>query len=84
MLSAAQWGQINTILVSIKQTKKMWGGMIVVFAGDYSQLPPVMAKKVYINYPNLKDEEINGIRCFNSIEKVIVLDQGMRFTDNKY
>ena len=36
MLSAAQWGQINTILIALKQTKEMWGGMIVVFAGDYS------------------------------------------------
>ena len=48
--------------------------MIVLFAGDYSQLPPVMAKKVYINYPNLKDDEIQGIMNFNSIKNIIVLD----------
>ena len=46
MLSAAQWGQVKDALGKFKNSKKQWGGMIVIFAGDYSQLPPVMAKKV--------------------------------------
>ena len=55
--------------------------MIVLFARDYSHLPPVMAKKVYVDYTNLKEEEINGIRNFNTIEKVIILNKGKRFKD---
>ena len=43
-----------------------------------------MAKKVYINYPNLKDDEIDGIFNFNSIQQVIVLDQAKRFSDPSY
>nr|VFK67772.1 MAG: hypothetical protein BECKUNK1418G_GA0071005_11632 [Candidatus Kentron sp. UNK] len=43
-----------------------------------------MSKKVYVNYPNLKDEEINGMRNFNTIDHVIMLNRAKRFTDLTY
>ena len=39
------------------------------------------AKNFYVDYINLKEEEINGIRSFNTIEKVIILNKDKRFND---
>ena len=41
MLHRNQLDMVNTVLKALKKSKKAFGGMQVIFAGDFFQLPPV-------------------------------------------
>ena len=55
-----------------------FGGLNILFCGDFGQLPPVAATALYSTLPSENEEVLAGLRAYKAIEQTIVLTQIMR------
>ena len=76
--------KISEALNDAKENQSPFGGMNIVFAGDFSQLPPVGDTRLFsqINTHDVKtrrgQESIFGKLLWLSVKTVVILDQVMR------
>lgn len=94
MIGLRMINTINKQLMLAKSTDKLFGGINVLFCGDFFQLPPVNAKALYERTLNEKNEKINfvtdtyntevdaGRLLWLSLTHCIILDQQMRQKDD--
>ncbi len=82
MLGRRNLGAHNVFLRKAKEDKRKFGGIILVFCGDFFQIPPVNAESVYQNPANSK-RKLNDMdyECYNiwrSITNVVIQKENMR------
>ena len=81
--------KISQALNDAKENQSPFGGMNVVFAGDFSQLPPVGDARLFsqINTHDIKtrrgQDNVLGKLLWLSVQTVVILDQIMRQTGEK-
>jgi len=81
--------KISEALNDAKENQSPFGGINIVFAGDFSQLPPVGDTRLFsqINTHNVKtrqgQESIFGKLLWLSVKTVVILDQVMRQSGEK-
>lgn len=77
---------VHNALVSATGSTDLFGGMSVIFAGDFSQLPPVLDTKLYthLNHKKLRADTRAGQKMmfgkllWHSIGTVVILTEQMR------
>ena len=66
-------------LRQIMDCNRRFGGMSIIFSGDFAQLPPVSKSKiVYIDYPQESTVEKDGKVLYNFIDYAIIPDKIQR------
>ena len=70
--------QIHEALVDAKGCTEPFGGMSVIFAGDFAQLPPVSQTKLFSRAKSAKETTVFGQLLWRSITTVVMLTQQMR------
>ena len=70
--------QIHEGLVVAKGRTEPFGGMSVIFAGDFAQLPPVSQVKLFSRARSAKEATIFGLLLWRSVSTVIILTEQMR------
>jgi hypothetical protein len=80
--------QVNSALMSAKDNSSFLGGIHILFCGDFFQLPPVLAKPLYMKSDQelkiigkLSQNEIkkvNGRLLWKQLTYVIFLNEQMR------
>ncbi len=91
MLSRRNLGALSVFLQKVKDNEEEdYGGVIMVFSGDFFQIPPVSAFSVYQSPSGFHSKgklhplEELGYRLWNSIENVVILKESMRHTDTSF
>ena len=77
---------VHNALVSATGSTELFGGMSVIFAGDFAQLPPVLDTKLYthLNYEKLhadtpaRQKTTFGKLLWRSVGTVVILTEQMR------
>ena len=70
--------QIHEALVEAKGCTEPFGGISVIFAGDFAQLPPVGQTKLFTWTKSAKESTIFGQLLWRSVTTVVMLTQQMR------
>jgi hypothetical protein len=70
--------QIHRALVDAKGCTDPFGGVNVIFAGDFAQLPPVGQTKLFTRTGSTKEAIVFGQLLWRSITTVVMLTQQMR------
>jgi hypothetical protein len=70
--------QIHEALVDAKGRTEPFGGVNVIFAGDFAQLPPVSQTKLFSQAKSAKETTVFGQLLWRSIETVVMLTEQMR------
>ena len=70
--------QIHEALVEAKGCTEPFGGVSVIFAGDFAQLPPVGQTKLFSRTKSRKEAIIFGQLLWRSVTTVVMLTQQMR------
>jgi hypothetical protein len=70
--------QIHEVLVDAKGCTEPFGGINVIFAGDFAQLPPVGQTKLFSRVKLSKEPIIFGQLLWRSITTVVMLTEQMR------
>ena len=70
--------QIHESLVDAKGRTEPFGGVSVIFAGDFAQLPPVSQTKLFSRTKSVKETTIFGQLLWRSITTVVMLTEQMR------
>lgn len=70
--------QIHEALVDAKGCTEPFGGVSVIFAGDFAQLPPVNQTKLFSRTKSGKESTIFGQLLWRSITTVVILTEQMR------
>lgn len=85
MVSLPLMYQINEALQLAKESSRPFGGVNVLFAGDFSQLPPVAQSTLYKNIngsyltgTTRGQRELYGKLLWYSVDKVVLLDHPER------
>lgn len=78
MLDAQTLDNVNTVLKGIKDPTKAFGGVQIIFVGDFFQLPPVTRQGEYKNYAFVSKswKEARPLTCY--------LEEQFRQTDEKF
>lgn len=81
--------QISEALVSVKGNTNAFGGMNIIFAGDFAQLPPVGQKKLFSQVDTNRkatargQENLFGKLLWLSVKTVFILTEVMRQTGSR-
>jgi len=78
MIGCALLLQIHEALVDAKGCTEPFGGVNVIFAGDFAQLPPVSQTKLFSRVKSAKETTIFGQLLWRSVTTVVMLTQQMR------
>lgn len=70
--------QIHEALVDAKGCTDPFGGISVIFAGDFAQLPPVNQTKLFSRAKSAKESTVFGLLLWRSVTTVVVLTEQMR------
>ena len=70
--------QIHEALVDAKGCTEPFGGVSVIFAGDFAQLPPVGQTKLFSRTKSTKEAIVFGQLLWRSVTTVVMLTQQMR------
>ena len=70
--------QIHEALVDAKGCTEPFGGVSVILAGDFAQLPPVNQTKLFTRAKSAKETTIFGQLLWRSITTVVILTEQMR------
>ena len=70
--------QIHRALVDAKGCTEPFGGISIIFAGDFTQLPPVGQTKLFSRVKSSKEPTIFGQLLWRSITTVVMLTEQMR------
>lgn len=70
--------QIHDALVDAKGCTEPFGGMSIIFAGDFAQLPPVNQTKLFSRARNANEATIFGLLLWRSVSTVVILCEQMR------
>ena len=70
--------QIHAALVEARGCTDPFGGMSLIFAGDFAQLPPVGQTKLFTRTKSMKEAIVFGQLLWRSITTVVMLTQQMR------
>lgn len=65
--------QIHEALVDAKGCTEPFGGVNVIFAGDFAQLPPVSQTKLFSQAKSTKEAMVFGQLLWRSITMVVML-----------
>lgn len=64
MLTGDTLSMVDTVCREIKQSPKPFGGIQVIFAGDFFQLPPVVSAPSLFAFDSPSWKELNPIVCY--------------------
>ncbi len=83
MVGAKLLVQVSTALCLAKEDKMVFGGINIIFAGDFVQLPPVMDNKLFSQIDNRSGSNsalkvVQGRLLWLSVDTVVILTQVMR------
>jgi len=70
--------QIHEALVDAKGCTEPFGGINIIFAGDFAQLPPVGQTKLFSRVKSSKEPIIFGQLLWRSVTMVVMLTEQMR------
>jgi hypothetical protein len=70
--------QIHEALVDAKGCTEPFGGMSVIFAGDFAQLPPVSQTKLFSRVKSTKEAVVFSQLLWRLVSTVVMLTQQMR------
>jgi hypothetical protein len=70
--------QIHEALVDAKGCTEPFGGISVIFAGDFAQLPPVSQTKLFSRTKSTKEAVVFGQLLWRSVTTVVMLTKQMR------
>ena len=70
--------QIHKALVNTKGCTEPFGGISIIFAGDFAQLPPVGQTKLFSRVKSSKEPIIFGQLLWRSVTMVVMLTEQMR------
>ena len=70
--------QIHEALVDAKGCTEPFGGISVIFAGDFAQLPPVSQTKLFSRTKSTKEAVVFGQLLWRSVTTVVMLTEQMR------
>jgi hypothetical protein len=81
MIDKALLCDVNESLQRVKENDEPFGGLSVVLAGDFYQLPPVASTPLY-TAPRLSvrdaDREVAGLALYHMFDTVVILTENMR------
>ncbi len=82
MVGAKLLVQVSTALCLAKEDKTVFGGINIIFAGDFVQLPPVMDNKLFSRIDNRSGSDsalkvVQGRLLWLSVDTVVILTQVM-------
>ena len=87
MMSKTQLCDLDKILRAKTKLRDVpFGGILVVLAGDFLQLPPVKASPVYLDpthQPKSTIKDAQGYELWKKFTSVVVLQQSMRFREDR-
>jgi len=93
MVKCTLLAQVNSVLRSIKKSEVDFGGMHVVFLGDFAQMPPIGHEELYnrtmarpsvvSNYDSMP-LKVRGRWLWEDVDNVILLEDQMRQSDAEY
>jgi len=70
--------QIHKALVDAKGCTEPFGGINIIFAGDFAQLPPVGQTKLFSRVKSSKESIVFGQLLWRSVTTVVMLTEQMR------
>ena len=70
--------QIHKALVDAKGCTEPFGGINIIFAGDFAQLPPVGQTKLFSRIKSSKESIVFGQLLWRSVTTVVMLTEQMR------
>ena len=70
--------QIHEALVDAKGCTELFGGVSVIFAGDFVQLPPVNQTKLFSQTKSAKETTVFSQLLWRSVTTVVILTEQMR------
>ena len=85
MLDAVQMGNLSTQLVALKGVDAAFGGMTVIFVGDFCQLPTVAGFDLWKKPARSSKkflEIARGHELWRSLNAVVLLEEQMRQSED--
>lgn len=85
MLSRKNLGALDCFLRRAKEIEEAFGGVLMLFSGDFFQIPPVRAAPVYLD-PSVSKQitkmDCSGFELWRSVKIVIILNKSMRHSND--
>ena len=78
MIGCALLLQIHEALVDARGCTEPFGGISLIFAGDFAQLPPVNQVKLFSRATSAKESTVFGLLLWRSVTTVVMLTEQMR------